>query len=57
MRFQLTVRYLLAAHHCPIWNIPLPPWVSINAKTVMLALLIRTNSCLPSHTETQNCFA
>ena len=57
MYFQLTVWYLLTTHHCLIWNILLPPWVSINGNTVMLALLIRTNSCLPSHTETQNCFA
>lgn len=57
MYFQLTVWYLLTTHHCLIWNILLPPWVSINGNTVMLALLIRTNSCLLSHTETQNCFA
>lgn len=31
MSFQLTSTALLAAHHCPIWNIPLPPWVSIPA--------------------------
>lgn len=32
MSFQLTSVALLAAHHCPIWNIPLPPWVSIPAR-------------------------
>lgn len=55
--FQLTARHFLTTHHCPASNILLPPWVSINRNTVVLALLIRPNSCLPSHTETQNCFA
>lgn len=55
--FQLTVWHFLTTHHCLASNILLPPWVSINRNTVELALLIRPNSCLPSHAETQNCFA
>lgn len=55
--FQLTAWHFLTTHRCPASNILLPPWVSINRNTVVLALLIRLNSCLPSHTETQNCFA
>lgn len=55
--FQLTAWHFLTTHRCLASNILLPPWVSINRNTVVLALLIRPNSCLPSHTETQNCFA
>lgn len=55
--FQLTAWHFLTTHHCLASNILLPPWVSITRNAVVLALLIRLNSCLPSHTETQNCFA
>lgn len=31
--FQLTAQHLLATHHCPNWNIPLPRRVSINQQS------------------------
>lgn len=55
--FQLTAWHFLTTHQCLASNILLPAWVSITRNAVALALLIRPNSCLPSHTETQNCFA